>query len=123
MALVTSAARYLFRGQKHPNHLSMRRPALVFSSFSLQTRNAGGHGHDSHEPEFYEQTSNLFGEKPPPPGQKRVKEDWENVWVYGWLTAGFVACVTKYYSPYISMDEWAEREAKKRMAERGEKFD
>ncbi|KIK32021.1 hypothetical protein CY34DRAFT_19356 [Suillus luteus UH-Slu-Lm8-n1] len=34
----------------------------------------------SHGPPQFNQPSGwLFGEKPPAPGQKRVKEEWENI--------------------------------------------
>ncbi|CAG8747746.1 12936_t:CDS:2, partial [Rhizophagus irregularis] len=54
----------------------------------VQLRRASGH-----EPQYNEPGGYLFGERPLPPGQKRVKEDWENIWIY---------------------------EAKKRLEERGE---
>jgi hypothetical protein len=43
----------------------------------VQLRRASGH-----EPQYNEPGGYLFGEKPLPPGQKRVKEDWENIWIY-----------------------------------------
>jgi len=74
-------------------------------------------------PQSYNEPSGwLFGEKPPPPGQKRVKEDWENIWYIGMFgTMGFAA-VMLYYKPDTSIQSWALCEAKERMEARGEKY-
>lgn len=43
--------------------------------------------------------------QPPPPGQKRKKEDWENVWYYGMYGGMALAAVLLYYQPdtrYVS---------------------
>lgn len=43
--------------------------------------------------------------QPPPPGQKRKKEDWENVWYYGMYGGMALAAVLLYYKPdtrYVS---------------------
>ncbi|KAG1833878.1 ESSS subunit of NADH:ubiquinone oxidoreductase-domain-containing protein [Suillus variegatus] len=61
-------------------------------------------------PQFNEPSGLLFGEKPPAPGQKRVKEEWENIWYL------------LYYKPDTSIQTWALREAKERMEARGEKY-
>lgn len=37
--------------------------------------------------------------KPPPPGQKRVKEDWENIWYIGMYGSMAFAAVMLYYKP------------------------
>jgi hypothetical protein len=37
--------------------------------------------------------------KPPPPGQKRVKEDWENIWYIGMFGTMAFAAVMLYYKP------------------------
>jgi hypothetical protein len=37
--------------------------------------------------------------KPPPPGQKRVKEDWENIWYFGMFGSMAFATVMLYYKP------------------------
>jgi hypothetical protein len=76
--------------------------------------------------------------QPPAPGQKRVKEDWENIWYIGMFGSIGLASLLLYYKPdttwvslclpcYISpMQEhsiqgWALKEAKARMEARGEK--
>jgi len=77
----------------------------------------------SHEaPHFNEPTGHLFGEKPPPPGQKRVKEDWENVWYWGMYGTMAFAGVMLYYKPDTSIQTWALKEAKERMESRGEQY-
>ncbi|CAH1756771.1 6162_t:CDS:2 [Entrophospora sp. SA101] len=82
----------------------------------LQTRRAsGGHGH---EPEFNEPSGYLFGEKPPPPGQKRVKEDWENYWYYGMGGSLLLGTIIYFYKPDTSVNTWATKEAEKRLQER-----
>jgi len=43
--------------------------------------------------------SNLLYVKPLPPGQKRVKEDWENVWYFGMFGTMVFAAVLLYYKP------------------------
>lgn len=72
----------------------------------------------SHEaPHFNEPSGYLFGEKvltsihssyeaypylylqPVPPGQKRVKEDWENIWYIGMYGSMLFAAVMLYYKP------------------------
>jgi len=77
----------------------------------------------SHGPQSYNEPSGwLFGEKPPPPGQKRVKEDWENIWYIGMFGTMAFAAVMLYYKPDTSIQSWALREAKERMEARGEKY-
>ncbi|KIK06927.1 hypothetical protein K443DRAFT_673818 [Laccaria amethystina LaAM-08-1] len=77
----------------------------------------------SHEtPQFNEPSGWLFGEKAPPPGQKRVKEDWENVWYFGMFGSMLFATVLIYYKPDSSIQTWALKEAKERMEVRGEKY-
>jgi hypothetical protein len=76
--------------------------------------------------------------KPPAPGQKRVKEDWENIWYFGMFGSMGLATVLLYYKPDTrwvllcrscnfhrfrehSIQGWALKEAKARMEARGEK--
>ncbi|KAF6765985.1 Ndufb11, NADH dehydrogenase 1 beta subcomplex subunit [Ephemerocybe angulata] len=80
-------------------------------------RRFASHGEHYNEPSGY-----LFGEKPTPPGQKRVKEDWENVWYYGFIGSMLFAGVMIYYKPDTSVQSWALKEAKERMEARGEKY-
>jgi len=72
-------------------------------------------------PHYNEPSGNLFGEKPPAPGQKRVKEDWENIWYIGMYGTLGVASLLLYYKPDTSIQSWALKEAKARMEARGEK--
>ena len=80
-----------------------------------------------------------------PPGQKRVKEDWENVWYIGMFGGMGAVGVLLYYKPdtrYVrellllvkfdeidtdmlrcSIQTWALKEAKERMEARGEKVE
>jgi len=69
-------------------------------------------------PQFNEPSGYLFGEKvrsdeifcwknqfnlpyfkPLPPGQKRIKEDWENIWYWGMFGSMAFAAVILYYKP------------------------
>lgn len=77
--------------------------------------------------------------KPPPPGQKRQKEEWENYWYIGMFGGMLFAAVGMYYKPDTryasihhvelvcvdhlwsnSIHNWALKEAKRRMEEKGE---
>jgi len=73
-------------------------------------------------PQYNEPSGWLFGEKPPPPGRKRVKEDWENIWYIGMFGTMAFAAVMLYYKPDTSIQTWALKEAKERMEARGEKY-
>ncbi|CAB4384874.1 unnamed protein product [Rhizophagus irregularis] len=81
----------------------------------VQLRRASGH-----EPQYNEPGGYLFGERPLPPGQKRVKEDWENIWIYGMGGSLLLGTIIAIYKPDTSIQSWATREAKKRLEERGE---
>jgi len=76
------------------------------------TKRFASHG----APHYNEPTGYLFGEKvrtllssafasidddsqPPAPGQKRVKEDWENIWYFGMFGSIGLATVLLYYRP------------------------
>ncbi|EIM92979.1 uncharacterized protein STEHIDRAFT_46648 [Stereum hirsutum FP-91666 SS1] len=76
------------------------------------------HGHGA--PRFNEPSGYLFGEKPPAPGQKRVKEDWENIWYIGMFGGMIGVSVLLYYKPDSAVQNWALQEAKQRMEARGE---
>ncbi|KAJ4489326.1 ESSS subunit of NADH:ubiquinone oxidoreductase-domain-containing protein [Lentinula edodes] len=83
----------------------------------------GGRRSVSHgAPQFNEPSGYLFGEKPPAPGQKRVKESWENIWYIGMFGSMAFAAVMLYYKPDNGVESWALREAKERMEARGEKY-
>ncbi|KAI0067725.1 hypothetical protein BV25DRAFT_1876391 [Artomyces pyxidatus] len=81
-------------------------------------RRSASHGTHYNEPSGY-----LFSEKPLPPGQKRVKEDWENLWYIGMFGGMGLAAVLLYYKPDTSIQTWALKEAKARMEARGEKVE
>ncbi|KAF4622897.1 hypothetical protein D9613_001868 [Agrocybe pediades] len=91
---------------------------LRVTSSRLPGKRFASHG----APQYNEPTGWLFGEKPPPPGQKRVKEDWENVWYIGMFGSMAFAAVMLYYKPDTSVQSWALQEAKERMEARGEKY-
>jgi len=94
---------------------------------TLRTRAGAGRGvitkrfASNGAPHYNEPTGNLFGEKPLAPGQKRVKEDWENIWYFGMFGSMGLAAVLLYYKPDTSIQGWALKEAKARMEARGEK--
>ncbi|GAA5999838.1 uncharacterized protein JCM10292_003765 [Rhodotorula paludigena] len=67
-----------------------------------------------------EPTGKLFGETAPAPGKKRVKEDWENIYYYGFGGGMVLGAVLIYYKPDTSIEGWARKEAQKKMAEAGE---
>ncbi|THV04876.1 hypothetical protein K435DRAFT_746196 [Dendrothele bispora CBS 962.96] len=97
---------------------------VVRARAGLPTRNVTAQGKRlaSGSPHYNEPSGWLFGEKPPPPGQKRVKEGWENIWYIGMFGSMGVAAVMMYYKPDNSIQTWALREAKERMEARGEKY-
>jgi len=72
-------------------------------------------------PHYNEPSGYVFGEKPPAPGQKRLKEDWENIWYFGMFGSIGLAALLLYYKPDTSIQGWALKEAKARMGARGEK--
>ncbi|KAJ9090277.1 hypothetical protein DSO57_1004184 [Entomophthora muscae] len=65
----------------------------------------------------------LFGEKPLKPGEKRVREDWETAWHWGWGLFFFLGYMGNRYKPDTSLSTWAYHEAKMRMEARGEVWD
>ncbi|GJJ69867.1 hypothetical protein EMPS_02216 [Entomortierella parvispora] len=103
-------------------HLFTMSSSVMIRSFArTPLRNAalqlrrGGHAEGYNQPTGY-----LFGEKPLPAGTKRVKEDWENLFFYGFFGAMAVGGVLVYYKPDTNLHTWAYREAKARMEARGE---
>ncbi|CAG8577847.1 9568_t:CDS:2 [Paraglomus brasilianum] len=77
----------------------------------------------SDSPEYNEPSGYLFGEKPLPKGQKRIKEDWENLWVVG-MTAFFgLGTLIAIYKPKTGVQDWALVEAQKSLEERGVNLD
>ncbi|KAG0369214.1 ESSS subunit of NADH:ubiquinone oxidoreductase-domain-containing protein [Gamsiella multidivaricata] len=82
---------------------------------AVQLRRGGGHAEGYNQPTGY-----LFGEKPLPPGAKRVKEDWEGIFLYGFMGSMAAGAALIYYKPDTNMQNWAMKEAKARMEARGE---
>ncbi|KAF9512889.1 hypothetical protein BS47DRAFT_1021219 [Hydnum rufescens UP504] len=96
---------------------STRLRAAVLSSASASIRRGYASSGGSH---YNEPSGHLFGEKPPPPGQKRERQDWEVLWYWGMFGSMAVAAVGLYYKPDTSISKWALQEAKERMEARGE---
>ncbi|ORY78088.1 ESSS subunit of NADH:ubiquinone oxidoreductase-domain-containing protein [Leucosporidium creatinivorum] len=78
------------------------------------SRSGGGGTH------YNPPTGYLFGEKPLAPGQKRVKEDWENIYYWGMGGGMALAAVLLYYKPDTSIEGWARKEAQAKQAAAGE---
>ncbi|CDM36793.1 hypothetical protein DTO013E5_2906 [Penicillium roqueforti] len=72
---------------------------------------AADHG-DHYDPP----TGWLFGVKP---GQKYVKEGWENIWYYGFIGSILVAGVAYVFKPDTSIQTWALEEARRRLEAEG----
>ncbi|KAL9938998.1 hypothetical protein V8E36_001811 [Tilletia maclaganii] len=88
---------------------------VASSSAAAAARRYASGGSSYNQPTGY-----LFGEKPPPKGQKREKEDWENIWMYGMFGGMAFAGIVLLYRPDTTIQTWAMGEAKKRLAESGE---
>ncbi|KAI1313073.1 hypothetical protein EDD11_002710 [Mortierella claussenii] len=82
---------------------------------AVQLRRGGGHHEGYNQPTGY-----LFGEKPLAPGTKRVKEDWENLFFYGFFGCMAFGAAVLYYKPDTNVQTWALREAKARMEASGQ---
>ncbi|CUS06991.1 unnamed protein product [Tuber aestivum] len=54
-----------------------------------------------------------------PPGEKPVKEGWENVFYWGFLGGLFAAGVAYAYKPDTSIQTWALEEARRRLEAEG----
>ncbi|KZO95054.1 hypothetical protein CALVIDRAFT_538520 [Calocera viscosa TUFC12733] len=97
----------------HLRSISHSRRAL---STSAVRRSAHG------GPHYNEPSGWLFGEKPPPPGQKRKLEDWELPWYIG-MYGGLLVCgIALAFKPDTSIQTWAMKEARERMDARGEVY-
>jgi len=57
----------------------------------------------------------LFGETPPLPGTKRIRESWELPYFVTFLSAGVILCVGLNRKPDTSLVGWAKEEARKRL--------
>jgi len=98
--------------------LPLVRPTIPLLRRCTNARRLASHG----APQYNEPTGWFLGEKPPPPGQKRVKESWENIWLIGMFGTMAFASVMLYYKPDTSIQSWALQEAKERLEARGEKY-
>ncbi|OKL59989.1 hypothetical protein UA08_04634 [Talaromyces atroroseus] len=58
----------------------------------------------------------LFGVKP---GQKYVKEGWENIWYFGFIGSLVAAGVAYVFKPDTSIQTWALEEARRRLEAEG----
>ncbi|CAG8495047.1 13172_t:CDS:2 [Funneliformis caledonium] len=58
----------------------------------------------SHDPQYNEPGGYLFGEKPLPAGQKRVKDYWENIWIYGMGGSLLMGTIIAIYKPDTRQD-------------------
>ncbi|KAJ5899125.1 hypothetical protein N7495_003869 [Penicillium taxi] len=61
-------------------------------------------------------TGYLFGVKP---GQKYVKEGWENIWYYGFIGSLVLTGVAYVFKPDTSIQTWALEEARRRLEAEG----
>ncbi|KAL4811221.1 ESSS subunit of NADH:ubiquinone oxidoreductase-domain-containing protein [Aspergillus unguis] len=90
----------------------IRRSPQSIQGFSTRTSlRAADHG-DHYDPP----TGYLFGVKP---GQKYVKEGWENIWYYGFIGSLLVAGVAYVFKPDTSIQTWALEEARRRLEAEG----
>ncbi|KAF7320407.1 hypothetical protein MKEN_00825500 [Mycena kentingensis (nom. inval.)] len=96
----------------------MYRPIARSPLAQLRNVRRASHG----APQFNEPTGLLFGERPPPPGHRRVKEPWENIWYWGMYGSMAVGAVLMYFKPSTDIQTWALKEARRRMEERGEEY-
>ncbi|BCR82868.1 uncharacterized protein ACHE_10270S [Aspergillus chevalieri] len=91
--------------------LLARRPQNVQGFSTRSNLRAADHG-DHYDPP----TGYLFGVKP---GQKYVKEGWENLWYYGFIGSLLVAGVAYIFKPDSSIQTWALEEARRRLEAEG----
>jgi len=73
--------------------------------------NAADHGNHYDPPTGY-----LFGVKP---GQKYVKEGWENIFYFGFIGSLVVAGIAYVFKPDTSIQTWALEEARRRLEAEG----
>ncbi|KAJ5871597.1 uncharacterized protein N7529_003950 [Penicillium soppii] len=89
----------------------LRKPQNTQAFSSRPSLRAADHG-DHYDPP----TGWLFGIKP---GQKYVKEGWENIWYYGFIGSFVVAGVAYVFKPDTSIQTWALEEARRRLEAEG----
>ncbi|OQE43524.1 hypothetical protein PENCOP_c003G06211 [Penicillium coprophilum] len=89
----------------------LRQPQNTKAFSTRSSLYAADHG-DHYDPP----TGWLFGIKP---GQKYVKEGWENIWYYGFIGSFLVAGVAYVFKPDTSIQTWALEEARRRLEAEG----
>ncbi|KAE8152142.1 ESSS subunit of NADH:ubiquinone oxidoreductase [Aspergillus avenaceus] len=88
-----------------------RGPSNIQGFSTRSNLRAADHG-DHYDPP----TGWLFGVRP---GQKYVKEGWENIWYYGFIGSLLVAGVAYVFKPDTSIQTWALEEARRRLEAEG----
>ncbi|KGO78549.1 NADH:ubiquinone oxidoreductase, ESSS subunit [Penicillium italicum] len=89
----------------------LRQPQNTQAFSTRSSFRAADHGNHYDPP-----TGWLFGVKP---GQKYVKEGWENAWYYGFIGSLLVAGVAYVFKPDTSIQTWALEEARRRLEAEG----
>ncbi|KAL2005870.1 hypothetical protein VTN00DRAFT_10363 [Thermoascus crustaceus] len=89
----------------------LRQPQNARGFSTQNTLRAADHGNHYDPPGGY-----LFGVKP---GQKYVKEGWENIWYYGFIGSLVIAGVAYVFKPDTSIQTWALEEARRRLEAEG----
>lgn len=89
----------------------LRKPQNIQAFSTRSNLRAADHG-DHYDPP----TGWLFGVKP---GQKYVKEGWENIWYFGFVGSLLVAGVAYVFKPDTSIQTWALEEARRRLEAEG----
>jgi hypothetical protein len=77
------------------------------------------HGHAAEGPAFPK--GRLFGEPARRPGEKRVREDWELIWYWGFGGAFVLAAVGLATKPDTTPSAWARRELLERQEQADKK--
>ncbi|OXV10029.1 hypothetical protein Egran_02214 [Elaphomyces granulatus] len=89
----------------------LRRPQTSQAFSTRSNLNAADHGNHYDPPTGY-----LFGVKP---GQKYVKEGWENIFYFGFIGSLVVAGIAYVFKPDTSIQTWALEEARRRLEAEG----
>ncbi|GAA5970091.1 hypothetical protein JCM3765_006099 [Sporobolomyces pararoseus] len=95
---------------------ALQRSAPVLRSNALVSQRRMGSGGAA----FNEPTGYLFGEKPPAPGKKRVREDWESIYYWGMFGGMTLGAVLIYYKPDTSIEGWARKQAQEKLEKAGQ---